>query len=403
MLKIISPLLLAFSFVCSADQAMIVLDASGSMQGQVDGKAKMAIAKETLNKVVNDWDESIDFGLMAYGHTRKGDCNDIEVLIPLSKINKNAVLQKVEAITPKGKTPISDSLRQAAKKLHFTEDKATVILISDGKETCNADPCATAKELETQGIDFTTHVIGFDIDADTDKQLACIANATGGKYFSAKNADDLNNAMKKAVKEVEKKEPVEERTVRAVKAKKALKHNLILTASETEGGKEIDGHFAIYQENEESAEDLKLVKECSSFSNPTIGEPCKEKLPAGNYIVRTEIHKTFIKDTNITLEEDEQTVLNIVTGETSEMNMAAAVGDNDEPTRANFAVARMVNGKKTIIDGCDNFNQDCKVKLPPSDYLIDVVVPFGKHQGKSGSTEITLKPNEKLSVLIPVD
>ncbi|PID99940.1 MAG: hypothetical protein CSA79_05895 [Thiothrix nivea] len=404
MFKKISPLLLlVLSMTCSADQAMIVLDASGSMHGQVDGKAKITIAKETLNKVVNDWDESIDFGLMAYGHNRKGDCADIEVLIPLSKIDKNAVLQKVKAIKPRGKTPISDSLQRAANKLHFTEDKATVILISDGKETCEADPCATAKALEEQGVDFVAHVIGFNVDANTDKQLECIANATGGEYFSAKNADDLNNAMRKAVKEVEKKEPVKKRSVRAVRAKTGLKHNLVLTASETEGGEKIDGHFTIYQEGEENEEDLKLIKKCSSSGNPVIGHACKEKLPAGNYIVRTEMYKTFVTDTNITLKKDEKTVVNIVTGETSEMNITAVSGDSDEPTRANFVIARMVNGKKITIDGCYSFNKGCEVKLPPSDYIIDVNVPFGKHQGKSGSTKITLNPNEKLSVLIPVD
>ncbi len=81
---------MTISMTCAADQAMIVLDGSGSMQGQVDGKAKITIAKEILNKVVNDWEESIDFGLMVYGHNRKGDCSDIEVLIPLSKIDKDA-------------------------------------------------------------------------------------------------------------------------------------------------------------------------------------------------------------------------------------------------------------------------------------------------------------------------
>ncbi|PID46289.1 MAG: hypothetical protein CSB47_05015 [Proteobacteria bacterium] len=408
MFKKLFPLLLAtsvmtISMTCAADQAMIILDGSGSMQGQVDGKAKMTIAKETLNKVVNDWDENIDFGLMAYGHNRKGDCSDIEVLIPLSKIDKNAVLEKVKAIKPKGKTPISDSLQQAAKKLHFTEDKATIILISDGKETCNADPCTTAKELEEKGIDFTAHVIGFNVDTNTDKQLACIANATGGEYFSAKNANDLNSAMKKAVKKVEKKEPVKERTVRVVRAKTGLKYNLVLTASETEGGEQVDGHFTIYQADKENEEDLKLVKKCSSLSNPTVGYPCREKLPAGDYIIRTEMHKTFIKDTNVTLKEDEKSVINIVTGETSEMNITAAAGDSDEPIRASFGVARIVNGEKVTIDGCYNFNKNCELKLPPSDYIIEVTVPFGKHQFKSGSTKITLQPNEKLSILVPVD
>jgi Ca-activated chloride channel family protein len=111
-------------------------------------------------------------------------------------------------IQPKGKTPISRSLRKAADDLRYTEEKATIILISDGKETCDPDPCGTAKQLKKEGIDFITHVIGFNVDKKTDKQLACIAHATGGEYFSAKNAKELNKAIKVVAKKVEKPKPV---------------------------------------------------------------------------------------------------------------------------------------------------------------------------------------------------
>jgi Ca-activated chloride channel family protein len=116
-------------------------------------------------------------------------------------------------IQPKGKTPISRSLRRAADALRYTEEKATIILISDGKETCDPDPCGTAKELEKEGIDFITHVIGFNVDKKTDKQLECIAHATGGEYFSAKDAASLNKAMKVIVKKVEKPKPVVKNTI----------------------------------------------------------------------------------------------------------------------------------------------------------------------------------------------
>ncbi|PID47664.1 MAG: hypothetical protein CR967_03300 [Proteobacteria bacterium] len=204
MKKILILLVLAFSWAFASKQAMLILDASGSMWGQIDGKEKIVIAKEAVYKVIKDWDESIHVGLMVYGHRKKGDCEDIEVLMPTGKIDKAILKQKVSQISPKGKTPISKSLQKAAKILRFTEDEATIILISDGKETCDSDPCEVAKELEKLGINFTAHVIGFNVDANTDKQLSCIAKATGGKYFSAKNPKDLNNALKKLVKEVKK-------------------------------------------------------------------------------------------------------------------------------------------------------------------------------------------------------
>lgn len=185
----------------AADKAIIVFDASGSMWGQVEGQTKIAIAKKTLNQLVKNWDENKELGLVAYGHRRKGDCKDIEALVPVGKINKSGMISKVNKINPKGKTPISASISKAADELKYTEDNATVILISDGKETCNADPCETATRLEKLGVNFTAHVIGFDVDIETSKQLKCIADNTGGKYFPADNAEELNEALKKVVEQ----------------------------------------------------------------------------------------------------------------------------------------------------------------------------------------------------------
>ena len=193
-------------------RAVIIFDASGSMWGQINGKAKIEIAREALKNVVKEWNPNVELGLTVYGHRKKGDCNDIENIIPVDKIDKQKIIRTVMSIRPKGKTPISRSLRKAADDLRYTEEKATIILISDGKETCDPDPCGTAKELKKQGIDFITHVIGFNVDKKTDKQLECIAHATGGEYFSAQNAKALNKAIKTVAKKVEVALPVPKET-----------------------------------------------------------------------------------------------------------------------------------------------------------------------------------------------
>lgn len=82
-----------------------------------------------------------------------------------------------------GKTPLSEAVRRAAAEMRATEDKATVILITDGIETCAADPCAVATELESQGVDFTAHVVGFGLTKEEGRQVACLAENTGGKYI----------------------------------------------------------------------------------------------------------------------------------------------------------------------------------------------------------------------------
>ena len=179
-------------------QSMLVLDASGSMWGQIGGKPKIEIAREAVASMLGTWPASQQLGLMAYGHRSKGNCADIEMLKAPGALDKASFQQAVNALQPKGMTPISASVRMAAEQLKFSERKATVILVSDGEETCHADPCALGKELEKLGVDFTAHVVGFDIDKNpkAKAQLQCLASSTGGRYLDAKDAGELNKALR---------------------------------------------------------------------------------------------------------------------------------------------------------------------------------------------------------------
>ena len=180
-------------------QSMLVLDASGSMWGQIAGRAKIEIAREAVGSMLATWPASQQLGLMAYGHRSKGDCADIQMLKAPGTVDKAGFQQAVNALQPKGMTPISASVRMAAEHLKFSERKATVILVSDGEETCHADPCALGKELEKLGVDFTAHVVGFDIDKNpkAKAQLQCLASSTGGRYVDARDANELNQALQK--------------------------------------------------------------------------------------------------------------------------------------------------------------------------------------------------------------
>jgi Ca-activated chloride channel homolog len=184
----------------AASDTMLVLDASGSMWGVVEGQTKIAAARQAVGAILGRWKPGDRLGLMAYGHRSKGDCRDIEVLAPVGVVDRDRILATVAALNPKGKTPLAESLRQAAAQLKSTEAKATVILVSDGIETCGADPCAVAAELKRAGVGFTAHVIGFDVaDPLAKAQLQCIARNTGGVYLDARNAGELETALGKTV------------------------------------------------------------------------------------------------------------------------------------------------------------------------------------------------------------
>jgi Ca-activated chloride channel homolog len=181
-------------------RVVLVLDASGSMWGQIDGKTKMEIAKDVVGKVVGNWKPADELGLVAYGHREKGSCTDIEVLREAGPLDAADYMSAVKALNPKGKTPMTAAVRMAAESLKFTEKKATVILVSDGIETCDVDPCAVAEELEKLGVNLTVHTVGFGLDnKGAVAQLQCLAEKTGGTYSTADNANELQEALTKTV------------------------------------------------------------------------------------------------------------------------------------------------------------------------------------------------------------
>ncbi len=193
-------LFLAVAAHAEGKRVILVLDASGSMWGQINGVTKMDIAKQVVGKVVGKWNAEDELGLVAYGHREKGSCTDIETLLEPGALNADGFMSAVNGLAPRGKTPMTQAVRQAAEALKFTEKAATVILVSDGIETCDPNPCAVAEELEKLGIGLTVHTVGFGLDNQgAVAQLKCLAEKTGGISVIAENADELESALNRTV------------------------------------------------------------------------------------------------------------------------------------------------------------------------------------------------------------
>ncbi len=184
------------------DRAMLVLDASGSMWGQIDGVNKIVIARNVIGELMENWDPNVHLGFSAYGHRLEGDCGDIETLVAPGPDTGGQIVDQVNAINPKGKTPLSAAVIAAAEELGYQQSKSTVILVSDGVENCEMDPCAVGRALEENGVDLTVHVVGFDVAEEEQAGLVCLAENTGGSFFSAADADGLTGALNQVTAEV---------------------------------------------------------------------------------------------------------------------------------------------------------------------------------------------------------
>ena len=182
----------------AAQQALnveFILDASGSMTEQIEGRSKMEIAKEVLQGLLREMPPSARVAVRAYGHRRKGDCNDLELLAPFGPNPSARVKGKLRDLRAMGMTPIAGALEAAGKDFASLKGQQNIILlVSDGKETCGKDPCAVARRLQKSGTRVEVNVIGFDVKAEERKQLACIAQAGGGKYYNASNAKEFRLA-----------------------------------------------------------------------------------------------------------------------------------------------------------------------------------------------------------------
>ncbi len=187
---------------------LFILDGSNSMWGQIDGTAKIDTAKSVLNDTLSGLSGDVVPGLMIYGHRRKDDCSDVQLVAPFGSGSVDSIRAAVSAISPRGKTPIADSLKAAGNAFAGREEENNnILLMSDGIETCGGDPCAVAGELVRRGINVRVHVVGFDVDAETRAQLQCIAEKGNGEYFDAKNASDFQSAVAKVQELAKAPEP----------------------------------------------------------------------------------------------------------------------------------------------------------------------------------------------------
>lgn len=192
--------LLAATPATAASNLLFVFDTSNSMWGQVNAVAKIETAKQTLSRLISDLPDGTQVGLLAYGHRSKDDCQDVELLVPFGPDSRPAVVAQLAALQPKGKTPIAYALQQSAPAFDGAgAGGRSVVLISDGVETCSGDPCDAAQQLAAAGIGVKVHVVGFDIAAKDRAQLECIAAKGGGRYFSADSTDGFAKAVGEAV------------------------------------------------------------------------------------------------------------------------------------------------------------------------------------------------------------
>ncbi|WP_326719801.1 VWA domain-containing protein [Streptomyces sp. NBC_00243] len=190
----------------AAPKVDLVLDVSGSMRAtDIDGKSRMAAAKQAFNEVLDATPEEVQLGIRTLGANYPGDdqktgCKDTAQLYPVGPLDRTEAKTAVATLVPTGWTPIGPGLLKAADDLDGGNGSKRIVLISDGEDTCAPlDPCEVAREIAAKGIGLTIDTLGLVPNTKMREQLSCIAEATGGTYTSVEHTDELTDKVNQLV------------------------------------------------------------------------------------------------------------------------------------------------------------------------------------------------------------
>lgn len=180
---------------------LFILDASNSMNAHWGGKTRIETAKELLVKTVDDLDDipNLEIALRVYGHQSPitatyQDCNDTKLEVPFAANNFHTVKSRIKSIYAKGTTPIARSLEAAAGDFPDNTSRNVIILITDGLEACDNDPCVIAQKLKDKGVKVTPFVIGLGMDLSYLEKFNCI-----GTYADAETPESFTKVLENIV------------------------------------------------------------------------------------------------------------------------------------------------------------------------------------------------------------
>jgi len=190
-------LLLTIPLIAGENDVYIIFDGSGSMWQELPtGEHKISAARSVLQKFAAQDFSGQELAMRAYGHRRKNDCSDTELVLPWQSPEqfKTQVGSFLRNVNPTGRTPISRSLKAALKD--FGDREGSIILISDGIETCDEDPCELLKLWREKNIRISVHVVGLGLDEKSKEAMKCLADAAGTTYRDANSAEELTRGLK---------------------------------------------------------------------------------------------------------------------------------------------------------------------------------------------------------------
>lgn len=198
-------------------QIMFILDASSSMlYTDQTSSTRITKAKKALINTIKSVPKDSQVGVRVYGSKvpetdQNAGCKDTVRLSAPKANNSRKLTSQINNVQARGWTLIGKALEEVSKDFTNGEGPKTVILLSDGVDTCSpAKVCDIAKKLRKKDTDIKVHTVGIKVDKRAREQLTCVAKNTGGTYYSVNDIDRLQKALRALTERETTKAPVQE-------------------------------------------------------------------------------------------------------------------------------------------------------------------------------------------------
>jgi len=181
--------------------SMLIVDGSGSMWGQLgdEKRSKLEIVREAIRSLLPSLRTDTRVGLAAFGHRRRGNCGDAEVILPPDTNAPERLAVPVDKLNAMGKGPMVLALREAANAIAGATP-ANVVLIADDIDNCGQDVCSALGEILSTSPGLVVHTIAIGFDEAKIAHISCIARLTGGKLWNAQDAAGVSSALDQATR-----------------------------------------------------------------------------------------------------------------------------------------------------------------------------------------------------------
>jgi hypothetical protein len=184
----------------AAPNLEIILDVSGSMNTKLGDSTRWQTALKVLGEVVGTLPADLKVGLRVYGHRYPSKsaqtCQDTELVVPIVPLDRDRLLQAASTLQPRGETPLVYSVLKTTADLKGAGG-GSVILITDGEESCRGNARSAPAEIKKSGVNVTLNIVGFTLTGKTvENELGALAGSTGGRYYGAQDGAELSRALK---------------------------------------------------------------------------------------------------------------------------------------------------------------------------------------------------------------